>query len=496
MDLLVEHPSPAQASSQSETHEVSELTSYFGALKASPKLTRLLFLVVDVFGALCAGSVGVLIARILGADVHIDHAIKVLPYFGVFIPIFLLSGLYRVAPAHPAEELRRGTIATTMVALSLVTFWWLTGAVTHDTVVVALGAFLTLPLILPAFRLVARLTFSRADWWGAPVVILSSGSGGDETLDAIQRWPEMGLRPVTVLQVRTEFSGDGVGNLDDEAWMATVLAEDYGIPYAVVDTGPGLDHQALARQVQRYSRRFKRVFVVRHFAGAPVIWSSQESVGGLLGFGIQHAAWRRGTRFAKKIFDLVGASFALLITSPVIAITVLLIRLDSKGGAFFRQSRLGENGRIFDVIKFRTMHVDADRRLAEILDNSPEAKEEYSVYHKLRNDPRVTRVGRFLRRLSLDELPQLWNVLRGEMTLVGPRAYLPRELPSMEGVERVILQHRPGLTGLWQVSGRNQLCFGSRINIDVHYIHNWSPWLDLYILAKTFPVVVRGEGAC
>jgi lipopolysaccharide/colanic/teichoic acid biosynthesis glycosyltransferase len=141
------------------------------------------------------------------------------------------------------------------------------------------------------------------------------------------------------------------------------------------------------------------------------------------------------------------------------------------------------------------MYEDADARLADILEADPVLRREYDRYHKLQDDPRVTRIGKLLRRYSLDELPQILNVLRGDMSLVGPRAYMPSELQKMSGLARTVLQSPPGMTGLWQVSGRNELSFSDRVSLDVHYIQNWSPWLDLYLLVRTGPVVLSGEGA-
>jgi lipopolysaccharide/colanic/teichoic acid biosynthesis glycosyltransferase len=173
----------------------------------------------------------------------------------------------------------------------------------------------------------------------------------------------------------------------------------------------------------------------------------------------------------------------------------LMIRMDTPGPVFYRQYRMGRDGRCFPVLKFRTMRVDADRVLAEVLDARPALRREYEQYHKLADDPRVTTIGRVLRRYSLDELPQLWNVLRGDMSLVGPRAYMPSELPKMKGLAAAVLQTPPGITGLWQVSGRNHLSFAHRVDLDVHYIQNWTPWLDWYIFIRTFPVVFAGDGA-
>ena len=184
-----------------------------------------------------------------------------------------------------------------------------------------------------------------------------------------------------------------------------------------------------------------------------------------------------------------------LVLAPVLAVIAVLIRMDSAGAVFYRQERMGAQGRIIPILKFRTMYEDAEQKLADILASDPERRREYERYHKLQDDPRVTRIGTFLRRYSLDELPQILNVLRGEMSLVGPRAYMPSELTKMNGLARAVLQSPPGMTGLWQVSGRNHLSFADRVNLDVHYIQNWSPWLDLYLLVRTGPVVLSGEGA-
>ena len=168
---------------------------------------------------------------------------------------------------------------------------------------------------------------------------------------------------------------------------------------------------------------------------------------------------------------------------------------DSEGPVFFSQERLGRDGRCFRILKFRTMHVGAHKRLREVLESDPAAREEYELYAKLKDDPRITRVGRFLRQCSLDELPQLFNVLRGQMSLVGPRAYLPEELPRMVGKHRSILHVTPGITGLWQVSGRNELPFAMRLDLDLRYVRNWSVSLDLYLLARTLPTVLLRRGA-
>lgn len=202
------------------------------------------------------------------------------------------------------------------------------------------------------------------------------------------------------------------------------------------------------------------------------------------------------TDLAKRAFDLVAASLILLVAAPVLAAIWLTVRLTSQGPVLFVQERLGRGGSRFGAFKFRTMVVDAEARLDALLASDPQAAEEYRVFKKLRHDPRVTPVGNVLRRLSLDELPQLLNVLRGEMSLVGPRCYLPRELPEMGAAAREILSVTPGITGLWQVSGRNGTTFAERLRIDVGYARTANLAMDLAILVRTVRVVATGRGAC
>jgi Undecaprenyl-phosphate galactose phosphotransferase WbaP len=201
-----------------------------------------------------------------------------------------------------------------------------------------------------------------------------------------------------------------------------------------------------------------------------------------------------GPRFAKRVMDVALTIFGGLCILPILVLLAVAIKLDSRGPVLYTQERLGQDGKRFRAFKFRTMHGDGEARLKAVLASHPKLAAEYEEFHKLNDDPRVTRVGRVLRRYSLDELPQLWNVVRGEMSLVGPRPYLEREVPEMEQSEGIILRAKPGMTGLWQVSDRNATGFSLRIKMDVYYVRNWSPWLDVYILARTLGVVVKGTG--
>ncbi len=196
----------------------------------------------------------------------------------------------------------------------------------------------------------------------------------------------------------------------------------------------------------------------------------------------------------KRGLDLVLTVLGVLCISPILLLIAAAVRLDSKGPALYFQTRMGKHGKRFTVAKFRTMYGDGEERLTAVLAADPALAREYATFHKLEKDPRVTRVGRVLRKYSLDELPQLWSVVKGDMSLVGPRPYLERELAEMNGKEAIVLRATPGLTGMWQVSDRHKMPFEGRVRVDVKYVETWSPWLDMSILAKTFAVVVRGSG--
>jgi lipopolysaccharide/colanic/teichoic acid biosynthesis glycosyltransferase len=193
----------------------------------------------------------------------------------------------------------------------------------------------------------------------------------------------------------------------------------------------------------------------------------------------------------KRLADLILASTALIVTSPLLALLALLVKISSPGPALFRQERIGKALRPFTMFKLRTMIDGADRLVVALLEESGADKR----FYKFHDDPRITRIGRWLRRWSLDELPQFWNVLRGDMSLVGPRPGLASEIESYESWQIARLAVRPGLTGAWQVSGRSELSFDDCVRLDLAYIEEWSLFGDLIILAKTIPSVLGRRGS-
>lgn len=201
----------------------------------------------------------------------------------------------------------------------------------------------------------------------------------------------------------------------------------------------------------------------------------------------------------KRTFDILFSFSALIIGMPIFALIGLLVKLSSPGPILYCSLRIGRKGRLFKFWKFRSMHRDADQRLEVMLSGNPALKLEWQKYFKLKNDPRMTRIGRFLRKTSLDELPQFWNVLMGDLSIVGARPYLPREIDSIQRILgkdlHKLFSMRPGLTGMWQTSGRNALTFEERVRLEVSYVDKRSFLFDLGLIAKTIPILLFRKGA-
>ncbi len=204
----------------------------------------------------------------------------------------------------------------------------------------------------------------------------------------------------------------------------------------------------------------------------------------------------KSNRMIKRMMDIVGGFFGTLLLVPLtIGIYIANLIVNDKGPIFYAQKRIGKNGKIFTIYKYRSMVVNADKKLNRYLKENEEAKKEYEKYKKLKDDPRITKVGNFLRKTSLDEFPQFINVLKGEMSLVGPRPYLRREKKDMGDNYKVITSVKPGITGYWQVNGRSEKDFKERTSMDVAYVHDQNLWFDVKIIVKTVLKIFIKEGA-
>ena len=385
-------------------------------------------------------------------------------------------------------ELTETVLLNAIGGLLLVSLNWLTK---HDTVsrLVLVGFPILSCVLAAAFRLAVRelLAFWRSQGHDARHVLLVGPWEPSVALGASLMRRDTGLRPVGVLVPQPDSSSPPgetpLQVLGDYGQLAEVLHSRVVDQLAV--TAP-LDDPGLRPVVDTALREGKTVWLALDAFGARLLGHGH--AGNVLVLSPQ----RDGISLAaKRVMDVAVSALLLALSSPVLLAVVIAIKAeDPSAPIIFRQHRVGLHGRAFTCLKFRSMVPDAERRRAEL----PRQNEMDGPVFKIRNDPRITRVGRVLRRYSLDELPQLWNVLRGDMSLVGPRPPLPDEVREYRPEFRRRLAFRPGLTCLWQVSGRNRVDFNRWMELDLHYVDNWSVWLDLQILLRTIPTVLFGSG--
>jgi Undecaprenyl-phosphate galactose phosphotransferase WbaP len=354
-------------------------------------------------------------------------------------------------------------------------------------------------LLLPLARFWTKLILGNLGLWRKRILIVGASKTSIVALGELTSDPFLGYEVVGMLDDDPLKRGRCVavckgmpifvlGNLSEVREQAErTEARD------VLIALPEMSEQNLLALVHTVQMHCESIYVVPALWGLPMMNLQVDGFlhARLMMLKLSNNLAKPWNMWLKRGLDLIMGTVITLFALPLGALLAALIRLDSEGRALFAQERLGCHGAKFPCLKFRTMHAKSDEILMQYLRDNPHAVEEWQKYAKLRDyDPRVTRLGRLLRQTSLDELPQLWNVLKGDMSLVGPRPYLPRERARI-GIELpTILSARPGMTGLWQVSGRNQMTFEERVRIEAWYLRNWSIWLDWIILAKTFKTVL------
>lgn len=321
-----------------------------------------------------------------------------------------------------------------------------------------------------------RNLLSRFSWYGIPIIVFGDETWSKEVATSLKYVRRLGWVPTQILPL------DDIEQmkLSDSRDEMAILAPD--------------THTSIEKYARLLYQRFRRVLLIRKTDNFGSLWVEPRDLDGYLGLEFHYHLLARRNKWLKRIIDFLGSAFLILIFSPILILLSLLIAISSPGPVFYRQERLGKDFHPFHVLKFRSMVLGAEEKLQELLEKNLIAKTEYDKFHKLENDPRVTKIGTFLRKYSLDELPQLWNVLKGEMSLSGPRAYMSSELDNMGSYASTILRVTPGITGWWQVSGRNNTSFQKRLEMDEYYISNWSLWMDTYIILKTVLVVISGTG--
>jgi len=324
------------------------------------------------------------------------------------------------------------------------------------------------------------------------VIIVGAGEIGRTVMRTIVARPELGYQIVGFVDDNPEKGQTDIGRF--KALGAThnlaQLIEQEAVDEVII-TLPWMYHRKIMSLVHECQRRHVSVHIVPDLFQMSLSQVDVDDLGGVPLIGVQEVSIGQGALLVKRGIDFVGAVVGLVLGAPFLALTALAIRLDSPGPVLFRQTRVGAHGKTFEIYKFRSMREGAEEEVKQLR----ELNEADGPLFKIHDDPRLTRVGRFQRRTSLDELPQLWNVLRGEMSLVGPRPNIPEEVSHYAEWHKKRLGVHPGMTGLWQVRGSSLLSFDEMVLLDIYYIENLSLWLDCQILLHTIPKVLFGDGA-
>ena len=413
-------------------------------------------------------------------------------YFGmwpiglVFVLVNVLFRLYHgrwfypSLPYSPPEELRRlvGSSALThLLVIAYLVFVYQTTE-QYSRFVIFVSGFLVAFLAQPMRDLMRVLMF-KFGIGQIPVILSGSGRAADLIESALRCDRYLGLRIVRKVEC-----GDSRSLVE--------IGRELGVRF-LIDCRDSRLLRAQLLELSAWYRHFECIPTVEAF---PVFGSRIVGLGGLSGVELVNLERMAVVRMEKWLLDKALAVLAMVLLTPFFIVLPILIKVTSRGSVFYRQDRLGLRGKPIRVWKFRSMYADADERLKTILENDPAAAAEWKTNFKLKDDPRITPLGRILRKTSLDEIPQLFNVFAGDMAIVGPRPIVQAEVEYYGSSYEVFASVLPGVTGLWQASGRSNTDYDQRVALDVQYVLNWSPWLDIWIIIRTAFSVLLMRGAC
>jgi exopolysaccharide biosynthesis polyprenyl glycosylphosphotransferase len=453
-------------------------------------VVRRVMAVSDMVAIAFATLAAFLVTPVSGHGAQLIWALPTLP---AWVALFGVYGLYqreskRIGPAA-LEELPAIFHALVVGTLALWLYYHILPA--HDLVYMQALVFGGLGIaFISLIRLVARRAVP-ALLGRERVLFLGEAPSLPALVRKIRAHPEYGLEPVGLVSRDSRNGGaDGLpvlGRLEDAS--LSELVERHDIERLIVSRA-GASDETMLELLQECRDLSLKISLLPAQVDAIGPSVEVDDIEGITVLGLNPLTLARSSHFLKRSMDIVGATVGLLLFSPLIVLVALAVRLDSRGSVLFTQRRIGRKGRIFQVLKFRTMIPGAERQVEELFERSEDPN-----WLKLDNDPRITRVGRVLRHTSLDELPQLWNVLKGDMSLVGPRPLIETEDATVSGWARTRLDLAPGITGMWQVLGRTSIPFEEMVKLDYLYVTNWSLWLDVKLLLRTLPVVVHRRGA-
>ncbi|WP_440210074.1 undecaprenyl-phosphate galactose phosphotransferase WbaP [Actinobacillus pleuropneumoniae] len=352
-------------------------------------------------------------------------------------------------------------------------------------------------ILMPITRILVKNILIKIGWDQKDTIIIGSGSNAKEVYRALISEKYLGFNPRYFVSsnIQKENDIDEISIFDSQSYCLVKLSDldKHNTQFILA-----LDNEDVLSFWLRYlgKHKYRSVSVIPNIRGIPLYGTDMSFLFSheMLLLRINNNLAKRSSRILKRMMDIFGSIIIIILLSPIILTLYFLIKKDG-GNVIYGHSRIGRNGKEFKCLKFRSMVVNSQEVLAHLLETDPEAKAEWDKDFKLRNDPRITKVGAFIRKTSLDELPQLFNVLKGEMSLVGPRPIIKDELERYEDDVDYYLMAKPGMTGLWQVSGRNDVDYDTRVYFDAWYVKNWSLWNDIAILFKTINVVLKRDGA-
>lgn len=387
--------------------------------------------------------------------------------------------LYPAAPVSPVEELRRLMASALFTHLGTLAFLALSRQTTEDysRAVIVISGLMTAVFAQPVRNLLRMLMF-RLGIGQIPVVFAGGGEAADQVAATLATDPYVGFR------VARRFDSD----------FRNIVPESQKLGVKVLVACQ--DERLFKAQIEEFTSWFAFIEYLPTAEAFPISGSQPVSFDGVGGLEMVNQRRMKAMRWAKSALDLALSILAFVCFLPFFVVIPVLVKLTSRGPVFYRASRLGKGGKPIRVWKFRSMYADADARLKVLLTSDSKIKAEFEANFKIQNDPRVTPIGRILRKTSLDEIPQLFNVFAGEMALIGPRPIVEKEVAYYGKAYSVFSAVKPGITGLWQASGRSETDYARRVALDVHYVLNWSPWLDVWILFRTVGAVLFMKGAC
>ena len=407
--------------------------------------------------------------------------------------MFARNGLYPGVGLNSVDELQKIVSSTSITFLVMLGITFMLKTTHYYSRLILIITWLLALVFIPVGHYIMRKLLIRLQVWGEPVVIIGHTRKVLPLAEHFKANPQLGLRPVAVLRSDPCKSCTLSDHTSDSICAIKTQARGLSLETALVLIE---DLNEIDQLVERFRTIFHRVILIKDKNGRYGLNGLEFlDFSNVMGLQVKNNLLNPWSQVLKRSIDMFASFLGIAFLTPVLGVIALWIKLDSPGGVFYRQVRLGRNGQAFHMLKFRTMYKNADQVLIDKLTRDSALKKEWDSYQKLKDDPRITRVGKLLRKFSMDELPQLWNVVRSEMSLVGPRPMMLHQRDLYGEAFGNYVQVTPGITGLWQVSGRNQTTFTRRAELDNEYIQCWSVWLDIYILFKTIKVVFGQKGA-